>query len=206
MDGQMVPFLYKTVFLCLGVSNLYNGFMCKWRTGQARSTDGRLTTEVTVDREKLELVPSFSYPGDCLSSGGGCKLATITSCRVAWGKFTELLSIITPFISHHLQRKIVPGVPCSMQAKPGPHWTAYDLHRLPHNDRAMIRWMYGVTTKHQVNSQDLWERMQLDDLTKVVRTRWLRWHSHVERSDGWLKKVQKFNPTGGRGRGRPKKT
>ena len=34
----------------------------------------------------------------------------------------------------------------------------------------------------------------------------LRWHGHVERSDGWLKKVQKLNPTGGRGHGHPNKT
>ena len=48
--------------------------------------------------------------------------------------------------------------------------------------------------------------MQLDDLAKVLRTRRIRWHGHVERSDGWLKKDQKLNPTGGRGRCRPKKT
>ena len=57
-----------------------------------------------------------------------------------------------------------------------------------------------------VSSQDLLEMMQLDDLEKVLCTRRLRWHGHVERSDGWLKKVQKFNPTGGHGRVHPKKT
>ena len=93
------------------------------------------------------------------------------------------------------------GVPCSMQVRPGPQ-----LHHLEHNDPAMIRWMYGVTTKDQVSSQHLLERMQLDNLAKVLRTRRLRWHSHVERSNSWLKKVQKLNPTGGRGRGHPKKS
>ena len=70
----------------------------------------------------------------------------------------------------------------------------------------MIRWKCGVTTKDQVSSQDLLERMQLDDLTKVLCTCRLGWHCHVERSDGRWKKVQKLNPTGGRGRGRPKET
>ena len=84
--------------------------------------------------------------------------------------------------------------------------TASDLHRLQRNDRAMIRWMCGVKTKDGVSSENLLERMQLDDLIEVLRTRRLRWHGHVERSKGWIKKVQKLNPTGGRGRGRPKKT
>ena len=70
----------------------------------------------------------------------------------------------------------------------------------------MIRWMCGVITKDEVSSQDLLARMQLDDLTKVIRTRRLRWHGHAERSDGWIKRVQKLSPTGGRGPGRPKKT
>ena len=34
---------------------------------------------------------------------------------------------------------------------------------------------------------------------------WQR-YCHLERNDGWLKKVQKLNPTGDRGCGRPKKT
>ena len=49
-------------------------------------------------------------------------------------------------------------------------------------------------------------KVQLDDPAKVLRTRRLRWHSHVERSDCWLKKVQRLNPAGGHGHGRPKKT
>ena len=70
-------------------------FRCKWCTGQARPIDGRLMTEVRVGREKLEVVPSFSYIGDCLSAGLGCELATITSWRVAWGNFNELLHVLT---------------------------------------------------------------------------------------------------------------
>ena len=81
-----------------------------------------------------------------------------------------------------------------------------DLHLLQRNDRAMIRWKCGVTTKNQVSSQDPMERMQLDDLAKVLRTHRHRWHGHVEQSDGWLKKVQKLNPRGGNGHGHPKKT
>ena len=48
--------------------------------------------------------------------------------------------------------------------------------------------------------------MQLKDLAKVLRTGRLKWHGHVERNDGWLKKVQKLSPKGRRGHGRPEET
>ena len=70
-------------------------FRCKQCTGQAKPIDDRLMTEVTVGREKLKVVPSFCYLGDCLSSGCSSELAAITKCRVAWGKFNEFLSVIT---------------------------------------------------------------------------------------------------------------
>ena len=45
-----------------------------------------------------------------------------------------------------------------------------DLRRLQRNDRAMIHWMYGVTSKDQdqVSSQDILERTQFDELAKVL--------------------------------------
>ena len=67
--------------------------MCKRCTRKARPIDGRVMTEVTMGKEKVEVVLSF-YLGDCLSSVGGCE-PTSTRCRVAWGKFNELLLILT---------------------------------------------------------------------------------------------------------------
>ena len=180
-------------------------FRCKQCTGQVRPINGRLITEVTVGGEKLEMVPSFCFPGDCLYSGGGCELTTITRCRVTWGKFNVLTSRSFPITS---RRRVYNLCVKSAMLHTSETWapTSSDLHHLQRGDRAMICWMCGVTTKDQVSSQDLLERMQLDNLAKVLRTWWLRRHGHAERSDGWLKKVQKLNPTGGSGRGRPKKT
>ena len=165
--------------------------------------------EVTVGGEKLVLVPSFFFHGDCLSSGGSCEHSTITRCRVTWGKFNKLLPIITSRTFPITSRgRVSDSSIMSAMLRASKTWalTTSDLHRLQCNDQGMIRWMCDVTTKDQVSSQDLLERMWLDDLEKVFCTRRLRWHGYVERSDGWLKKVQKLNPTGGRGHGRPKKT
>ena len=58
--------------------------------------------------------------------------------------------------------------------KPGPQ--AYPNRTVCNvNYRAMIHWMCGVTTtKDQVSSQNLLEKMQLEDLAKVLHTRQLR--------------------------------
>ena len=83
---------------CIGISGPLTpdlSFRCKRWTGQARPVDGRLMIQFTAGREKLDVVSSFCYLGDCLFSGVGCKLASITRCRVAWGKFNELLPYLT---------------------------------------------------------------------------------------------------------------
>ena len=88
----------RSWYLCSGIPGRLKSdasFRCKRCTGQARPIDGKLMTEVTEGWEKLKMVPSFCYLGDCLSSGGGCELAAITRCRVAWGKFNELLPVLT---------------------------------------------------------------------------------------------------------------
>ena len=87
---------------------------------------------------------------------------------------------------------IHPLLSCSMHAKPGPQPNM--LYHLQSNDQVMIWWMCGVTTKDQVKSQDLLEKMQLDDRAKVLSTHRLRCHDQVEHSDGWLKKVQNLIP------------
>ena len=107
-----------------GLLKLDASFGCKRCTGQARPIAGRLMTEVTVGREKLEVLPSFCCLGDCLLSGDGCELATIWRCHVVWGTFNELLSVLTsrsfPTTSRGRVHNFVSGVPCSMPAKPEP--------------------------------------------------------------------------------------
>ena len=70
-------------------------FTCARCLGTARAIDGRQTLEVEVGNEKLEVVPEFCYLGDMLSAGGGCELAAITRCKCAWGKFRQLLPLLT---------------------------------------------------------------------------------------------------------------
>ena len=70
-------------------------FRCARCLGTARAIDEREVSEVEVGNEKLEVVPEFCYLGDMLSAGGGCELAAITRCKCAWGKFCQLLPLLT---------------------------------------------------------------------------------------------------------------
>ena len=70
-------------------------FRCVRCLGTARAIDEREVSEVEVGNEKLEVVPEFCYLGDMLSAGGGCELAAITRCKCAWGKFRQLLPLLT---------------------------------------------------------------------------------------------------------------
>ena len=197
---------------CSGVpGSLKSDPSYRWKQykGQARPIDGRPMTEVTEGEEKLEVVPSFCYHRDCLSPGSGCQLATITSCRVTWGKFNKLLPVLTSrsFTTTSRGRVYYLSVRSAMlHASETWALTSSDLHRLQDNDRAMIHWTCSVTTKDEVSSPDRLERMQLDDLANVLHTHQLRWHGRVECSYCWLKKSEKLKPTGGCGHGRPKET
>ena len=122
--------------------------------GQTRQTDGRLMTEVTVGREKLEVVPWFYYLGDCLSPGGSGELTTITKCCVLWGKVNKLLPIFTSRSSPITCRgRVYNGV--MLHASETWAQTLSNFHHLQWNNWAMSPWMRDVTTKDQISSQDL---------------------------------------------------
>ena len=47
----------------------------------------------------------------------------------------------------------------------------------------MIRWMCGVTLKDRCKSEDLRERLNIEDVADVVRKSRLGWFGHLERKD-----------------------
>ena len=110
---------------CSGIPGLLKpdlSFRCERRTGETRTINVSPVTEVTLGREKLEVMQSRCYIGDCLYSVGSYELASITRYHIAWHKFNELLSILT---SHSLPitsrgRVYNSCTRSAMQMKPGP--------------------------------------------------------------------------------------
>ena len=114
-------------------------FRCTRCLQTAPAIDEREVSEVEVGNEKLEVVPEFCYLGDILSAGGGCELAAITRCKCAWGKFRQLLPLLTnrhlPLLTRGKVYTHVWGVWCCMQQRLGPwrwiHWTVSGIMTVP---------------------------------------------------------------------------
>ena len=71
-------------------------YRCNRCKSTVRTIDGRPYNEWLFEQEKkLDAVDSFCYLGDTISAGGDCDLSVIIRVRSAWGKFQELLPILT---------------------------------------------------------------------------------------------------------------
>ena len=191
---------------CSGITgslNISNTFRCSRCLGTARSIDARPYKSLLLQDDLIDVVDSICYLGDMISAGGGCELSTINRTRVAWGKFHELLPLLTDK-SLSLATKGMLYATCVRSAMLHAHEcmapVLKDLSKLQSTDRSMMRWICGVKLKDQVNSCVLLEKLKIPDLVEQCRLNRLRWYGHVERSDGWIKKVTEVN---GEGRSRP---
>ena len=184
-------------------------FRCARCLGTARAIDEREVSEVEVGNEKLEVVPEFCYLGDMLSAGGGCELAAITRCKCAWGKFRQLLPLLT---NRHLplltRGKVYSSCVRSVMLHAAETWAMKvdTLNRLRRNDRAIIRWICNVRAKDEVSSDSLLTKLGIQDLDVVLHTSRMRWFGHVEHSTGWIAEVRKLHVVAQKRSGRPRKS
>ena len=80
-------------------------YHCSRCKGNACPIDGRPHNELLLMQDKkLDVVDSFCYLGDTIGAGGGCDLSVITRIRSAWGKFRELLPILTSHALSYITR------------------------------------------------------------------------------------------------------
>ena len=139
-------------------------------------------------------------------AGGGCDLSdlsSITRVRTAWGKFRELLHMLT-------SRSPTPHTP-------GQLYNTYVCSSyMPVNaghPPSRFSWRFTGTTEPWSDGSAMFTLMiesagilfsrSIESIRHYNR---LRWHGHVERRDGWINKVMSHVVEGSRSRGRPKKT
>src|SRR6266446_4178714 len=160
---------------------------------------------------RLECVDKFCYLGDMIGAGGGAEEASRTRVRCAWGKFRQLLPILTMRgASLKLKGKIYRSCVQSVLVYGSETWPMKleDMHRLERNERMMVRWMCGVTLKDKRSCATLLSRLGIDCVEEIVRRGRLRWFGHLERKndDEWVKKCRNLKVEGEKCRGRGKKT
>ena len=108
--------------------------------GTACPLDGRPQKEVQVGPDKLEVVASFCYLGDMLSTAGGCELSTTTCVKTAWKKF--LLPVLSScHLSFKTRGRVYSSCVWSAMLHASETWplTKPNLQHLQRNDRVMIR-------------------------------------------------------------------
>ena len=159
--------------------------------------------------KKLDVVDSFCYLGDTIGAGGGCDLSVITRIRTAWGKFRELLPILTSRALSYITRgQIYSTYIRTVLLYASECWApnVNVLLKLQRNDRAMIRWTCNVRLKDHISSDSLLRKLGINNIQTLLRYNRLRWFGHVVRNDGCINSITEFEVDGQRGRGRPKKT
>ena len=184
-------------------------YKCPRCQGTARPIDGRPIKEAEIGADKLEVVAEFCYLGDMLSAGGGCELAAIKRCKSAWGKFRELLPLLT---NRHLplntRGRVYSTCVRSVMLYGTETWaaSANTVNRLQRNDRAMMRWICRVKPEDQVSSETILSKLGIRDIRQVLQTGRVRWLGHVERSNSCIAQVRtmEVDSKGTRKTGRPK--
>ena len=198
---------------CSGLKTLakdptYQCPRCRGDPG-VRPIDGRPFEKVQVGDSTLDNVDRFCYLGDMLSAGGGCMAAAIARTGSAWGKFRELLPLLTDRdLPLKLKGSLFSSVVRSSMLHATETWpmSSAALHRLCRNDRAMIRWMCGVKLADKPSTEEMHKKLDLCDLAVVIRQRRLRWFGHVMRSSSEINRVRTMPIPGKRGPGHPRKT
>ena len=197
---------------CSGIKGRFKAdppFQCMRCRGLARPIDGRPLRHVTVNGHDLEAVDSFCYLGDTVSASGGTSTSINIRCRAAWGKFRELLPLLTNrAISLQTRGRIYTACVRSVMLYASECWALRnDEHnRLIRNDRAMVRWICGIKPKDKISTPSLYQRLNIPHLDNTLRCNRLRWAGHVHRSQTWTGGCLSLVVEGRRGKGRPRKT
>ena len=203
---------------CSGVKGRFKNFVsytCPVCTrtvqDQSASSTERMDKLFMKDGACFEIVNQFCYLGDMIGAGGGAGDASRTRVRSGWKKFHELAPVLTlKGASHTMKGKIYSTCVRSAMVYGSETWPMKDedLHRLQRAEKAMMRRMCGVTLRDRVATEELYSRLGIDNIAKVVTKGRLRWFGHVERKsdEDWTKRCTTFEVEGVRGRGRPRKT
>ena len=131
---------------CSGISGVLSpdpDFQCSRCLGTARPIESRMCKKWNfADDVELEIVDSFCYLGDSLNSEGGSDASIVTRVRSAWGKFRQLLPLLTSkglslttrgsIYKTYIRPVLLYGSEC---------WAPVvsDILKLQRNDRAMLR-------------------------------------------------------------------
>ena len=127
----------------------------------------------------------------------------------AWGKFQELLPILTSgALLYTTHEQICSTYIRSVFLCASECWapTISNLLKLECNDCAMVCWICSLCVKDRISSDSLLENLGINNMQALLRYNRLCWFGHVARNDGCINSMTSLEDDGHRGRGRPRKT
>ena len=167
---------------CSGVTGSLKSnpdYRCSRCKGTARPIDGRARNEwLLMQDKKLDVVDSFCYLQIGSVLGVVCDLSVITRIRSAWGKFRELLPILTSrALSYTTRGQIYSTYNLTVLLYASECWApnVNDLLKLQCNDRAMIRWTCNVRLKDHISSDSEKTRYQQHTNFITIQSTTLVW-------------------------------
>ena len=135
--------------------------------GLCRLVDGRPEKHVTLEGIQLRVVKSFRYLRGEICPGGGCELATIARTRAAWGKFRELLPLLTSTtISLARHEKFYDSCVRGTLLHASEWWPLQreEVQRLLLNEQAILRWILKIKAEDNVSLSTMYGRLNLAPL------------------------------------------
>ena len=142
---------------------------------------------ISLDGDNTEVMDSFSYLGDVISTEGGAQEAVTSRIRSAWKKFKEVWNVICrrsislkvrdTLYKSYVRNALSYGAEC---------WALKmeDKRRLKTTETRMWRMICGKTLKDKMNNKKIREMTGVVRLEEFLREKRLRWLGHVERMDG----------------------
>jgi len=135
---------------------------------------------------KLELVDKFCYLGDMLSVGGDADAAMEARIRIGWNKFRQLVPLLTnKDISLIMRVRLYSSCVRSSMLHGSEIWPVRkeNVVALQRAEMRMVRWMRGIKLKDRFPSEELRERLGIDDIALVLQQNRLHWYGHVLRKE-----------------------
>ena len=159
----------------------------------------------------METVSNFTYLGDRLNATGGCQTAVTARSRIGWMKFRECSEILKGRrFSLKMKGKIYKSCVRSAMLYGSEAWCLREKEMaiLKRTERATIRAMCGVKLLDRRNSEELMDTLGIKkSLDAMAKASSIRWYGDVLRKEdeNVIVKTLKFEVSGSRGRGRPKR-
>jgi len=124
---------------------------------------------------------------------GDADAAVEARIRIGWNKFKQLVPLLTNRDISLIRRgRLYSNCVRSSMLHGSETWPVRKENEvaLQRAEIKMVRWMCNIKVKDRVPSQELRERLGIDDIILILQQNRLRWYGHVLRKEdtNWVKK------------------